>query len=440
MMNNKYQSALFVLAITLLVYGFSYTPDHAAQEAKPDGKPVIATVAVIKSETSGKVSSKKNKIIASEEVWNGPRGIPDSKLYPRPAYLKPFIDPVFGTQIRRVSDSIAFNKEDKEVNSKSATLRHHYASCAVWNSDSSKYLLNFGQVRDTQTNKLILAINETSYLKEFIWSKVDPDIVYGTSANQLKKFNIKTKKMEVLYTFKGFGNLSMDNLKILSDNDQFMVVSDVEAGGKKIAVYDISKHQVISQIEDIFAHPKIVDGWHRVIPGISPSGKYVVMIDNSGDTHVFDRKLNYLRKLSAGHNHADIGYDVYDNEVLVLTCPARMIQLDNGRVTRLLGKTFGCGHVSMRNYRQHGWAYYSLSVDANDNAYGLGQENEIVAVKLDRKGTTVRRLAHPRSTYPFPSIEEQHSAMAVPNADGSKVMFNSGWGNPQGEINAYVIE
>jgi len=30
--------------------------------------------------------------------------------------------------------------------------------------------------------------------------------------------------------------------------------------------------------------------------------------------------------------------------------------------------------------------------------------------------------------------------MAVPNADGSKVIFNSSWGNPLGEIDAYIID
>lgn len=430
MTNNKLKSILFLSIFLLIVAGFSQPLDNDLSKKKLENNKTT----VHRSYTS------INTNIQPVELWRGPYTIPDVKKFPRPDYYQTFVDPLFKHKTKRVSDSYAFRKEDGETTKKSATLRHHYATSAVWNSDSSKYLLNFGQVRDAETNKLILRVNEYSYLKEHIWSKIDPNVLYGTSANTLKKFNITTKKAEVLHTFNGFGNLSMDNLKILSDDDRYIMISDVEAGGKKIAVYDLSNDKVISQIDDIFAHPIIAKHWHRVIPGISPSGNYVVMIDESGSTLLFDQKLSYLRKLSLGHNHADLGYDAYGNEVLVQTCPAQMIRLDNGQVTNLIGKTYGCGHVSLRNYRQPGWAYFSLSQDPNDNAYGVGQVNEILAVKLDSLGTTVRRLAQPRSTYPFPSIDEQHSAMAVPNPDGSKVMFNSGWDNPQGEINAYVIE
>ncbi len=374
------------------------------------------------------------------EVWNGPPKLPDINAHPKAAYLKTFIDPVFGSRIKRVSDAKLFSKMDLGPGDAATKLRHHYASSAAWNSDSSKYLLNFGQVRDTQTNELVIVTSHYTYLKEYIWSKVNPNLIYGTSGNKLLTFNIATKKVTRLHTFTDFGNLSMDNLKILSDDDKLIVVSDVEAGGKKVAVYDIQNDKIISQINNIFDHPKISAGWHRVIPGISPSGKYIVMIDNGGGTHVFDQQLNYLRQLSLGRNHADIGYDSEGNEVLVQTCPARMIRLDDGQLTDLLGKTYGCGHVSMRNYRQHGWAIFSLSNNPEDKRYGKGQINEIVAVKLDKLGTTVRRLALPRSTYPYPSNHEMHSTMAVPNADGTKVIFNSAWGNPQGEINAYIID
>lgn len=374
------------------------------------------------------------------EIWNGPPPLPDINSHPKAGYLEVFTDPVFGSRIKRISDAKLFSKMDLGPGDAATKLRHHYASSAAWNSDSSKYLLNFGQVRDTKTNELVIITSHYTFLKEYIWSKVDPNLIYGTSGNKLLTFNIVTKKVTTLRIFTDFGNLSMDNLKILSDDDKFIVVSDVEAGGKKVAVYDIQNDKIISQLDNVFEHPKITAGWNRVIPGISPSGKYVVMIDNGGGTHVFDQQLNHLRKLSSGHNHADIGYDSEGNEVLVQTCPAKMIRLDNGQLTDLLGKTYGCGHVSMRNYRQRGWAIYSLSNNPEDKRYGNAQINEIVAVKLDKLGTTVRRLALPRSTYPYPSNHEMHSTMAVPNADGTKVIFNSAWGDTKGEINAYIID
>ena len=369
-------------------------------------------------------------------TWDGGRSLPDN----RPAYLKPFRDPVFGYWITRVSDLQAFSKENLGGGKPSDKLRHYYATNAVWNSDSSKYMLNFGQVRDSKTNKLLLLVNNYTSLTEFIWSNTYPNIIYGTKGNAFIKFNIKTRKARTLHVFRGFKNIAFDNLKMFSEGDHYVVISDVRKGGKKVAVYDMQNDRIISQIDDIYAHPKITPGKQRIISGISPSGKYVVMIDLHGGAHVFDQHLNHLRQLTSRDEHADIGYDADHNEVLVMTCPATMFRLDTGESTDLLGKTYGCGHVSTRNQKQPGWAYFSLQNDHHDTAYGQPLSAEIIAVRLDKSGVNVRPLAHSRVTSPCPTDEESYSAMAVPNADGSKVIFNSSWGNPLGEIDAYIID
>ncbi|MEE9351402.1 MAG: LamG-like jellyroll fold domain-containing protein [Thiotrichaceae bacterium] len=409
----------------------------------PDSDDIGSTDITI-TVSSNKLSTSRSfklQVVPVDTLWSGPHRVPNVKSFQRPDYLKASYDPIFGYRIKRITDAKEFSKQDLGAGEASSKLRHHYATSAVWNSDSSKYLLNFGQIRETKTNKLVLIVGKFVRLNEYIWSKVNPDILYGSSNNSLIKFNIQTKKATTLHTFDGFSKIAMDNLKLISDDDKYIVISDVASGGKRIAIYDIQNDRITWHIDDIFINPSITKAKHRrIISGISPSGKYVVMIDNDGGTYVFDHTLKYLRTISTEHQHADIGYDIEGNEVLVQTCPAAMIRLDNGKKTDLLGTTFACGHVSTRNFKQPGWAYFSITKNPNDNSYGKKQTTEVVAVRLDSSGTNVRKLVHPRSTLPNPSFSERYATMAVPNPEGTKLIFNSSWDNPEGGINAYIVD
>jgi len=104
----------------------------------------------------------------------------------------------------------------------------------------------------------------------------------------------------------------------------------------------------------------------------------------------------------------------------------------------LLGGTYACGHVNASaNYLQAGWAYLSINEDSNDNGdNGITQDFDIIAVKIEPEGKTVRKIIHPHNT----GSGLKESAYAVPNSDGSLLMFNSAWDDfsVNAEFDAYM--
>lgn len=109
-----------------------------------------------------------------------------------------------------------------------------------------------------------------------------------------------------------------------------------------------------------------------------------------------------------------------------------MFRLSDGAQTALLpANALEWGHVSCRNLGRPGWAYFSNY--QYDNVPALGRD-QLVAVKLDGSQTVeVFGFAnHRTNTY-------DESPFAVPNRDGTKVLFGSEWGHP-GTVYAYVAE
>lgn len=151
--------------------------------------------------------------------------------------------------------------------------------------------------------------------------------------------------------------------------------------------------------------------------------------------HLYDMQFKHLRLLAAKGEHADFGYDALGDEVYVQACPARMYRLKDGKTTDLLGLTYLCGHVSTRNIKQPGWAYFSARPNPRDNHYGIALGTELLAVKLD-DSQTVKYLGKHYSSYD--TYESEAKVAASP--DGSQIMFNSDWGKEGGEIYAYTMQ
>jgi hypothetical protein len=78
------------------------------------------------------------------------------------------------------------------------------------------------------------------------------------------------------------------------------------------------------------------------------------------------------------------------------------------------------GHISCRNNQRPGWCYWSS--DSDVGTYYVGQQ-EIIAMRLDAS-QTVERFAHMHNV---PVLGYEYESHGVPNRDGSRVMFASGW-------------
>ena len=378
--------------------------------------------------------------------WYGPSHPAEQS---KPGYLDTVRDPVYGTYFKRVADYAIWNEEIGLINNNET--RHYYSLRPVFNRNSTMYIVNWEQIRMVETNEFVGRANQmASNFRNPTWSKVDPDILYGTIGLKFVSLNVITKEVTVirdLGALDGFksttGSLYMDNFQSIAGEDKYMAVTDVPRGGDKIVIVDIQNKSIHSSIDTLELLELGITIRHdpgdpnaRMNVGISLSGNYIVMVGGNG-LFLFDDMFNLIRELPP-HGHGDFGYDVDGNDVLVSICPAIYEVLETGEVYDLLGGTYACGHVNASaNYLQPGWAYLSINKDDNDDGdNGVTQDYEIVAVRLDPEGKTVRKVIHPHNT----GSGLKESSYGVPNADGSLLMFNSAWDDfsSNAEFDAYM--
>jgi beta-mannanase len=361
---------------------------------------------------------------------------PDTKLtsitvptLARPAYLTPITDPTFGTKITRISDQTAFKDTYK-------ALRHIYSKNQPWNSDGSLLMLGYewsAHILDGNTYKYSRDINLGNMTP--VWSNTQPAVIYarstdGTSnanpTNQFLKVDVNTGQKTVLHTFTAYDFISIGEEEGNLTNDDHYVALMAKKGTATYAlVYDIVNDVVVSTWDMGGKWPDWV--------GMSQSGNFVVMnwsTDGSAryqGLEVYDRNLVFQRQASTYGSHADMGYNTAGNEVIVSFASgisgATVIatRLDGGGRTTVIDKSpgFWAGHISCRNLTRPGWCYLSHG-ESNTGIVGY---DETFALKLD--GTqTVERFAH---EHHVPLSQYYEEPQAVPNRDGSKVLFASNW-------------
>jgi hypothetical protein len=374
----------------------------------------------------------------------------------RPGYLSPIIDPTFNTKVTRISDQTAFNSTKQY-------LRHDYSRHQVWNSDGTLLLLDYGDypwyLVDGVTYKLIRPVYLPFYS---LWSHSNPKIVYGTYAvpgyqrTQLVSCNIDTcnsntpSMLTVIHDFRdeGFSFISIgQNNGNLSNDDRYAPIVGLKEGRTYVMVFDMVNRAIFSTLDlgDLAGYMPVAL--------MSQSGNYVVIEFgsnlNTRGIEVYDRNLAFQRNILKGVSHADVGYDIYGNEVWVgaiFTDPGKLLvarRLDGGGEYILTNDAPGwrsSGHVSCRNVLRPGWCYMS---DDGELTNILGYD-EVFAMKIgpEKIGMTAvtYRFAHLHHTA-IPTCGYACAPMAVPSPNGSKVLFASDWnGGPSAPVYSYVVE
>lgn len=356
----------------------------------------------------------------------------------QPQYLVPFNDPITGNKVTRISDPSVFGCNCTQ-------LRHRYSKNQPWNADGTKIMTDGwpAKILDGNTYEVISTLNCRS-----LWSNINPDITYdAASGNQFVRRNIVTQSETILRTFTGFQSLDVGYSEgNLSIDDRWVVLIANNASGVSLIVYDILNDVIEGQ--QSFGTASI--DW----VSMSQSGNYVVVQynnDGSGTyqgTKVYDRNLNFLRHLSNRTEHGDLGYDQQGNEVFVAYdgvsgYSLSFIRLDNGVKQGLFPFTGNAGdrglwggHISCRNIDRPGWAYVSdHGHPTNVNQHEATRE--IFAIKLDGSNTIERFGKH--NTNIEVNNGFYHQAHAVPNRDGTKVLFASNWDNTQWKSNSYPM-
>ena len=339
-----------------------------------------------------------------------------------PAYMEVNTNE-FGNEVIRISDATTFGTNGQN-------LRHRYSLDQPWNSDGSLIKLAGypAAILDGETNEFLYWANIPS---SALWSNSNPVLMYGVSGNSIVSYDVTSNDRETLHTFSdysyikygyGKGNTSFD--------DKYMGVIGRNGEDQTLLVYDIENDVVVGSE---FIGTRDIS-WFTV----SPSGQYAItsfVTDGSGleeGTKVYDIDLTNKRHLNDYTTHSDFGLNAEGEDVHVSfgdpTTRAndyylKSVRLSDGLVTPLFHYTEGYGvwggHISCRSNLRPGWAYISEGCCASDT---VGAK-EVFAIKLDGSDIIERFTIHSTND----DTGYGHEAHAVPNRDGSKVMFASNY-------------
>jgi hypothetical protein len=230
--------------------------------------------------------------------------VTDTALHPAPAmakpgYLVPYIDPVFGQKVTRVTGdpgdpvpNVGGTWGDRE--------RHRYAMFASWNADGSLLFLNRGNgdhddlYLDGETYEVLFETGGWPG-RDHRWHPTDPELVLYITDNAIKTMNVFTKEHVTIREFPGYSGFELEKSNPTDDGSRWAVLATNAAGEEVAFAYDLITDQKFPDLPTTK-----FDSIGRLM--ISPLGNYVLMMGRSP-----------LAEDSRGH--ATQVYDVRGGEV-----------------------------------------------------------------------------------------------------------------------------
>jgi len=335
-----------------------------------------------------------------------------------------YVDPAFGSTVKRVSDARSIN--DAAQGGKLTMITNEYSTEAPFNSDNSRLILqhdSYFALYDgggTYLRDLPFAINAGS---EPRWSRTDPNVLYFVNSNQLKKYNVGTQVMTVLHTFSEYSAISgMGESDISYDGDHFVLAGDT----RYIFVYEISTDTKGS----------VLDSGGRGFDSLynTPDGHVTVSWYQNGTARfngieMFDRNMNFLRQEAHVEGHMHMARDLNGDEVLVWANSADpnpicnngivKIRLADASQTCLVSLDWSLAvHISASD---SGWAFVETYAPSNPDPTNWPKyTNEILQIKLD--GSEVIRLVQHRSR---PLDSYYYMPRTSASRDGSRIVYSS---------------
>jgi hypothetical protein len=353
------------------------------------------------------------------------------------AFLPPprdgtYVDQIFGTQVKRISD--APNTRDNATGGTVAFIRHEYATISPFNNDNTRLLLehqSYLALYDGAGNYIRDLPFEIEVMSEPRWSRSDANVLYyhPQPGNQLKQYNVATNAISVVHTFSEYTTISGRYESDISfDGDHFVLVGDQ----RDIFVYEIStdtKGPVLNTAGRGAFDQAYITPDNNVIVGWLANGP-----NRFNGEELYDRNMVFLRQIAPVIAHQDVTRDLNGDEVLIWAnasdpnpiCLNGVVKstLATGQQTCLLSLDFSMAtHISAPD---GGWVFVT-TYDPSDPlplpGFWENYTNEILQIKLD--GSEVRRLAHHRSR-PFNDYNWQPQAAV--SRDGTRLVYNSNYG------------
>ncbi len=389
----------------------------------------------------------------------------------KPQPLKPYVDPVFGSRIIRVSDA-KFSEVVKPI----------YSTIQSWNADESLMILYHTggdsaghHLYDGRTYEHIQRLDiSTGSIEEVFWHHTDPDSFFYVSAlfsqyGSLMKYNVDTHSETELANFSeicGDGQIirSGNNVMMQSmDDDYFGFRCDLPDSDIAFS-YQVSTGKT-SQIQ--IGGNTDYEPWYAPMP--TPSGNIFLLNEwlLSNDLQQRKEKLDFFEF----HSHSSLGRLSNGRDALFATgfdlspkgCSfaenkgeGALIahDLSNGNCRSVISQSSGYGlpisgtHISAVAYQQPGWVVLS-SIGYERFSFLTNLQptpvllSEIYMADTKPDKAVVCRLAHHRS-HAKDAVNGGYAGYfgephATVSPSGTRVLFGSDW-HDSGSVDSYVIE
>lgn len=379
-----------------------------------------------------------------------------------PAPHQPFLDPIFGSCLVRVTD----RRSDPMGEDSSTGMKNEYARVSAFNADDSRLIVyaidGYWYLYDTAS---LRRLGQIPLQEEPRWDAQDPLIIYHLGESKLWSYNIATGLSQLVHDFSADftgqpiaavwtaheGRPSMDTRYF-----GFMA-EDHDWTPAAFIIYDRITDQAI--IRDVRQMDGIRDDVDHVT--ISPKGAYFLASFDRACEHgqlgsdfhpcglmVYDRDLQNGRGLLRIIGHYDTALDAAGREVIIFQDIDRdeiaMLDLENGAITSLFPIDFRHTpigfHFSGLAYERPGWALISTYEGGYPQAF-TWMDDQVFAVEL-KPDVQIIRLAHTHSKV---DPQHEHDYWAEPHAtvsrDFTRILFTSNWGRSgSGEVDMYLIE
>jgi len=383
----------------------------------------------------------------AQDLTQGLR-VNDLEIYPmqdieKPPYLGSYIDPSFGTTIRRISDAGV-----------GGVIKPMYSTIQAWNADESLMILYDQRTGDHQ---LLDGMNYTFIrnlnvapddIEQIFWDFNDPDVFYfPQSNNDFIRYTVSTQTSEVIVNLDDIvtncsGNISLGNdVQMMSWNSDII---SFRCNNERAYYYRISTGEVTElNVADVsFVAP---------MPG--PSGNLLFH-----DASVYGLDGNFLRDLNvASGEHASLGQLANGNDAYFAIafaqgpdggCIGDIIahDLTTGECFPVISQSQGYEypqsgtHMSALAHRNSDGGWIAASMMGYDLDGQSLLDQELVIARADQGNIQVARIGHHRSDEnEFDYWGEPHATISP---TGTRVLFGSDWsGAEDGQsVDAYVVE
>ncbi len=354
----------------------------------------------------------------------------------------PFKDPVFDTEIVRITD---VRKGKPPTHAKGVV--NEYARNDPSNADGRLAIF-----QSTNSHWYLFDLDPPKYRKQILgqgrkeprWHATDPDVFFYVDGKRFYQYNVKTKKKTLLYdakkdypdvswiTGQGEGDGSVD-----SRYWAFMVINYSNRTKKKKTldwiVFDAVEKKVVSRYSDIPGAN--ITGANTVT--MSPSGDYVLV--ETTPTQVFDRDFTNGRTLPGKHGHGDVALSKDGRDVFVAqdtsTDYITMIYLDTLEEVRLMfipfqapekgGVSYQGFHISGNCVETPGWVLVSTYGRREKPTYW--SDGALFLLELKENGKHFR-IAHTNARTSKGGKDYWSEAFAAIDRKGKYVYWGSNWG------------